>query len=261
MSRSRTLALVAAAGLMVSTIARAEVLTFHFTGRISDTVLQSGFMQPAEPLAPDGWLGQTMSGTFSMNLTGMEPRVIEPGYSQLARTADRPRADWLTVTVDQPDGSTLVIPSGPVLGTGPGSCAECDDAYSHIADRRVPSWAPGDPPQDSFYTQRTRVNGLAPFPRQQFQISLRGIGPEADGLVDSIDYRRATFNVGSANWDNYGYIDNSPSIGHRSVYAFNVLSLTSQVSPVPEPGTLAMAGVGAWCLLAARRRRHLPTKN
>jgi len=260
MLRLRTL-LVVAAAWMGSNVAQADVLTFRFTGRISDTILQSGIQQQAETHIPDSWLGQAVSGTFSMDLTGMEPRILEPGYSQLAKTADRPRSDWLTVTVNQPDGSTLVIPSGPVrdIDLLPGFCPECDDAYSHITNQWVPSWDPGASPRDSFYAQRTLNNDVAPFPRQSFQINLSGNGPEADRLVDSIDYRQATFDASLANWDNHGYVTDSPSAGHQTVYAFTVLSLTSHVSAVPEPGALLMAGAGALGLLLARRR-HVSTR-
>jgi hypothetical protein len=225
----------------------------------TDSVLQSGIYQPAPPSSfLAGWIGQPVSGSIRMDFTAREPRIIEAGeYSQASATFDQPDATWLSMTLHQPDGSTLVIPSGPVLdmNVDPAFCPECNDAYSHIANGWVPSWSPDDAPYDSFYAQRTLINGLEPYPRQQFQLQLRGVGAEGNGLVDSIDYREARFDPRFANWDNHAYVDHYPSADHRATYAFTVLSLSSQVAAVPEPSVYFMAGAGVLVMFMARRRR------
>jgi hypothetical protein len=161
------------------------------------------------------------------------------------------------VTVHQPDGSTLVIPSGPVLDIKlpPGFCGECDDAYSEITNGWV-GQDPSAPPQDAFYVQRTLINGLEPFPRQQFMMGLYGSGAQGAGLVDSVDYRQANFDPSFANTTNYGFVDHFPTAGQHLNYAFTVLTLDSQVTSVSEPGVLALGSAGVLVLLLAKRRRR-----
>jgi hypothetical protein len=252
---ARVLALVAC--FLVPGFAHADVLTFQFTGRIDETVLQSGTQQTLATAFPSSWIGQTVSGTVRMDFGIMEPRLLETDrYSQVSKTADEPYAHWLTVSVNQPDGSTLVIPSGPVLDIElpPGFCPECDDAYSQITNGWVSANAPGDPALDSFYVQRNLINGLEPFPRQTFMLNLAGVGPAGAGLADSVDYRQANFDPSFANTTNFGYVDHFPSAGQHLSYAFTVLSLSSQVAAVPEPGVMVLAGAGGLMLLLARRR-------
>lgn len=259
MSRSCALVLATVACALAPLAARADVVTFQFTGRITDTILQSGIYQPVPATTfPSSWIGQTVSGSIRMDFTHREPLILEEGqYSQVSATFDQPDASWLSMTVNQPDGSTLVIPSGPVLdlNVDPAFCPECNDAYSHINNGWVSFWSPNDPPQDGFYVQRTLINGLEQYPRQQFQLHLRGVGSENGGLVDTIDYRQVRFDPRFATWDNYGVVDHYPSADYRSTYAFTVLSLTSQVAAVPEPSAYLLAGAGMLAMFMVRRRR------
>lgn len=260
MLRSCVLAVATAACTLAPVAAQADVVTFHFTGLISETVLQGGVYRPVvTPTIPSSWIGQPVSGSIRMDFTDREPVILEPGHlSQVGTTFDQPDPSWLSVTLNQPDGSTLVIPSGPALGMDVGDCLECNDAYSSITNGWVPSWSPGDAPQDGFYAQRTLINWPEPYPRQTFQLVLSGSGPQAGGLVDNVDYRRVRFIPSFADQVNYGVVDHYPSADYRSTYAFTVLSLTSQVAAVPEPSVYLMAGAGALLMFMARRRRSSP---
>lgn len=257
MVRSCAFALATAACFLASNVARADVLTLDFTGRIDSTVLQSGTQQTFATQFPSSWIGQTVTGTIRMDFGIMEPRLLETDrYSQVSKTFVEPYSHWLTVTVHQPDGSTLVIPSGPVLDIQlpPGFCGECDDAYSEIMNGRRPGNDPSQPAQDGFYVQRTLINGIEPLPRQQFMMGLYGTGPAGAGLVDSVDYRQFDIDPSFATVTNYGFVDHYPSAGEHLNYAFTVLSVDTQIAAVPEPGVFVLAGVGGLVLLLARRR-------
>ena len=237
------------AGAFIVSPARADVVLFDFTGVVSTSLLYSGTMQTLVPSTlPADWIGQSVSGTISIDL-GVVPQTQYPelGLSQASKTADFPYTDWMQVTVHQPDGSTLVIPSGaaPV----PYPTAEGDDAYSQIQNSAD---------TDSFYVQRTFSNGGDSYPQQGFSIDLNsrfgGLG-----LTDSSDYRNVHFDVAQANWSNAGLVTKLGAAGVGYEYGFQVLSLNQSVSAIPEPGTWLLMAVGSALLipgLLARRRER-----
>lgn len=255
MFRSYTLAFAAACALAPN-LTRADVVTYDFTGRISHTILQSGIPQTFPSVVPDSWVGQLISGSIRMDF-GLNGPNIGSTYSQIGSVPD---PQWLTITLHQPDGQTLVVPSGPALGINlpPGFCGECNDAYSYVMN----GWrSPNDPtaaPQDAFYVQRTLINGLEPFPRQHFSINLQGLAVSQAGLTDSTDYRQIHVDPSFANVTNYGYVEHIPTGSDSLVYSFTVLSLTSQVAAVPEPGVFVLAGIGAGVIFLVRRRKQRP---
>lgn len=259
MFRSHILALTAACAVvpaLVPASARAEVVTYDFTGRISNTILQSGIPQSFPSVVPDSWVGQLVSGSIRMDFGLSEPSTGST-FSQIGSVPD---PQWLTITLHQPDGQTLVVPSGPALGINlpPGFCGECNDAYSYVMN----DWrSPDDPTgaaQDAFYVQRTLINGLEPYPRQHFSINLQGLANAQPGLTDSADYRSVHVNPSFADITNYGYVEHIPTGSSSLVYSFTVLSLTSQVTAVPEPGVFVLAGIGGVVLFFARRRQRVP---
>ena len=237
------LVVVLCAGAFVVSPARADdVVLFDFTGVVSTSLLSSGTMQTLVPSTlPANWIGQSVSGTISIDL-GAVPHgdFPEVGLSQVAKTADFPYADWMQVTVHQPDGSTLVIPSGPAPVPYP--TAESDDAYSQIGNSDV----------DSFYVQRTFSNGGDSYPQQFFAIDLSShLG--GLGLTDSADYRNVHFDVAQANWSNAGLVTKLGAAGVGYQYGFQVLSLNQSVAAIPEPGTWLLMAAGI-ALLASRLR-------
>ncbi|HEX6704406.1 MAG TPA: hypothetical protein VF169_06555 [Albitalea sp.] len=241
MSRTWVLAALCAA-VLATTSARADVVTFDFTGRISDTLLLSGIEQPAQPI-PASWLGLMVSGTVRMDFETIEPRVLEPGVTQVSKTFDFPFADWMTVTVHQPDGSILSFPSGPAPGPFP--APESNDAYSVIYNTAQQDW---------FYAQRSF--SMAPdFPQQIFAIDVRGVGAGHLHLTDSSDYRHVHFDVSQANWHNYGSVWFYSAAGVGVGYGFTVLSLTQAVSasPIPEPASSLTLVAGLALVIGAGR--------
>ncbi|HSI51392.1 MAG TPA: PEP-CTERM sorting domain-containing protein [Ideonella sp.] len=250
----RTLSVVfaVATAVFAAAPARADVVSFNFTGQISDSVLQTGIYQPlVSSNMPADWLGQTVSGSIRIDLGPRAPTVLIPGQmSQLSNNASYPATDWMTVSITQPDGSTLLIPSSPAPDPYPEG--EGNNAYSHLMNNAVLN---GQPAQDGFSANRFLSNGQT-YPQQLFQLELVSTGANNLSLVDSIDYRKAVFNPAQANWTNYGVVDSFSSLTSGYRYAFTVLSLSSTVSAVPEPTSTAMMGIGLAALLWFGRRRR-----
>ncbi len=220
-----------------------DVVLFNFTGVISTSLLYSGMMQTLVPtILPSSWIGQTVSGTVSIDLGEVPINVIpESGMTQVARTADFPYADWMQVTVRQPDGSTIVIPSGPAPVPYP--TFEGDDAYSHIQNSAT---------RDSVYLGRNFSNGGSSYPQQSFQMQLDSFLGGL-GLTDSSDYRNVHFDPAQANWNNAGLVTKLDAAGVGYQYGFQVLSLNQSIAAVPEPGTWLLMAAGI-ALLVSRRK-------
>jgi len=229
------------AGAFVVSPARADdVVLFDFTGVVSTSLLYSGMMQTLVPSAiPSSWIGQAVSGTVSIDLGAVPLREFpELGLSQASKTADFPFTDWMQVTVHQPDGSTIVIPSGPAPVPYP--TAEGDDAYSQVQNSAD---------TDSFYVQRTFSNGGTSYPQQSFSIDLTSRAGGL-GLTDSADYRSVHFDVAQANWSNAGLVTKLDGAGIGYQYGFQVLSLNQSVAAIPEPSTWLLMAVGVALLVS-----------
>ena len=220
-----------------------DVVLFDFTGVISTSLLYSGMMQTLVPaILPSSWIGQMVSGTVSIDLGEVPINVLpEFGMSQVGKTADFPYADWMQVTVRQPDGSTIVIPSGPAPVPYP--TMEGDDAYSHIQNSAT---------RDSVYLGRNFTNGGNSYPQQSFQIDLDSF-MEGLGLTDSSDYRNVHFDPLQANRTNAGIVTKLDAAGIGYQYGFQVLSLNQSVAAVPEPGSWVLIA-GGIALLVSRRK-------
>lgn len=248
MPRIPLVAALCAGAFVVSPALADDVVLFDFTGVVSTSLLSSGTMQTLVPSTlPASWIGQALSGTISIDLGAVPQREFpEIGLSQVSKTADFPYTDWMQVTVHQPDGSTLVIPSGPAPDPYP--TAESDDAYSQIQNSDV----------DSFYVQRTFSNGGNSYPQQFFSIDLSS-NFGGLGLTDSADYRNVHFDVAQANWSNAGLVTKLAAEGVGYQYGFQVLSLNQSVAAIPEPGSWLLMAVGSALLipgLLARRRER-----
>jgi len=223
------------AGVFVVSPAQADddVVLFDFTGVISTSLLYSGMMQTLVPtILPSSWIGQVVSGTVSIDL-GEVPITDYPelGLRQASKTGYFPHTDWMQVTVRQPDGSTIVIPSGPAPVPYP--TMEGDDAYSHIQNSAT---------RDSVNFGRSFSNGGSSYPQQTFLIELDSYMGGL-GLTDSFDYRNVHFDPLQANRSNAGIVTKLDAAGVGYQYGFQVLSLNQSVAPIPEPGTwLLMAG-------------------
>ena len=235
------------AGAFIVSPARADdVVLFDFTGVVSTSLLYSGTMQTLVPSTlPASWIGQTVSGTIRMDLSAVPQRQFpELGMTQVGKTPEFPYTDWMQVTVHQPDGSTIVIPSGPAPVPYP--TAEGDDAYSDIRNSAD---------ADEFYVQRTFSN-TATYPQQFFSIDLSSrIG--GLGLTDSADYHNVDFDVAQANWSNAGLVTKLGAAGVGYEYGFQVLSLNQTVlAAIPEPATWLLTAVGMALLPALRTIRR-----
>ena len=230
------------AGAFVVSPARADVVVFDFTGVISTSLLYSGFMQTLVPSTlPSSWIGQAVSGTVSIDL-GVVPITSYPelGLNQAGKTADFPYSDWMQVSVRQPDGSTIVIPSGPAPVPYP--TMEGDDAYSQVQNSAT---------RDSFNVTRNFSNGGSSYPQQTFSIELDSVSGGL-GLTDSSDYRNVHFDPLQANRSNAGIVTKLDAAGVGYQYGFQVLSLNQSVAAVPEPSTWLLLSAGI-ALLVSRR--------
>jgi len=236
-------ALCASAFVVSPAQAADDLVLFNFTGVISTSLLYSGMMQTLVPaILPSSWIGQMVSGTVSIDLGEVPINVIpESGMSQAGKTADFPYTDWMQVTVRQPDGSTIAIPSGPAPVPYP--TMEGDDAYSHIQDSAT---------RDSFYVGRNFSNGGSSYPQQTFQIELDSVMGGL-GLTDSSDYRNVHFDPLQANRTNAGIVTKLDAAGVGYQYGFQVLSLNQSVAAIPEPGTWLLMAAGI-ALLVSRRK-------
>lgn len=230
------------AGAFIVSPAQADVVLFDFTGVVSTSVLGGGTMETLEQSTlPSSWIGQLVSGTIRMDLSaaGHQEYFPDLGMSQVSTTSEFPNADWLQTTVHQPDGSTVVIASGPAPDPYP--ILEGNDAYSHIRNSTD---------VDEFYVQRNFTNTVT-YPQQFFSISLSsrfgGLG-----LTDSSDYRNVHFDVAQANWNNFGLVTKLDAAGVGYQYGFQVLSLNQSVAAIPEPSTWLLMAVGI-ALLRGRK--------
>jgi hypothetical protein len=238
------------AGVFVVSPAQAEddVVLFDFTGVISTSLLYSGMMQTLVPSTlPSSWIGQMVNGTVSIDL-GEVPTTDYPelGLRQASKTAYFPYTDWMQVTVHQPDGSTITIPSGPAPVPYP--TMEGDDAYSQIQNSAT---------RDSFYVGRSFSNGGDSYPQQTFTIDLDSVSGGL-GLTDSFDYRSVHFDPLQANRTNAGLVTKLDAAGVGYQYGFQVLTLNQSVAAaVPEPGTWLLMAAGltlvAWRRKSSRR--------
>jgi len=240
-------AALCASACIVSPPARAsDVVVFDFTGVIRTSLLYSGVMQTLVPSTlPSSWIGQAVSGTVSIDL-GVVPITSYPdlGLNQAGKTAYFPYTDWMQVTVHQPDGSTIVIPSGPAPVPYP--TMEGDDAYSQIQNSAT---------RDSFYVSRNFSNGGDSYPQQTFSIDLDSVSGGL-GLTDSSDYRNVHFDPSQANRSNAGLVTKLDAAGIGYQYGFQVLSVNqSMVAAVPEPSTWLLMAGGIVLLVSVSRAR------
>jgi len=231
-------------GSFIASPAQADVVLFDFTGVVSTSALSGGTVQALESSSlSSSWIGQLVSGTIRMDLgaAGHQQYFPELGMSQVSTTSEFPNADWMQTTVHQPDGSTVVIASGPAPDPYP--IFEGNDAYSDIRNSTD---------VDEFYVQRTFSNAVT-YPQQFFSIDLSsrfgGLG-----LTDSSDYRNVHFDVGQANYSNAGSLTKLDAAGVGYQYGFQVLSLNqSVVAVVPEPGTWLLMVLGIALLLSGSK--------
>jgi hypothetical protein len=234
----RSLAALACAGASLAAPAQADVVLVEFSGTISTSVL------------PSSWIGRTVRGTVSIDLqTGPPPLYWSDSFSQIGTTSAHPFAGWIEASVHQPDGSTIVIASGPAPVPYP--VQESNDAYTHIYNDYAS--------RDAFYLQRTFSNGGDSYPQQQFVIDVMGLN--AFGLLSTANYLDIrTFDLSQANYANHGIVLalTGPTTGYN--YAFTLQSLKASVvpAPVPEPATwlLMLAGVGALFVRSPAPRRE-----
>lgn len=222
-----------AALMLVSTFTASSwaiPLTFQFTGTISDTILGSGIYQTVFTSHPQ-WNGEQVSGTLTLDLPELAASPFNgPGYTQYGASQDfYPRADWMSFSMTNPDGTILDISDSIPITPAPE--AEGDDAYTHLAHQ---SYLYGD---SSFYAQRT-YNNFVPYPRNHAALSLRAIGENAAWLTSSADYNDVIIKPEFANLENYGYVYQLNDLGIGHEYSFRIESLERISTEVPEPSLL-----------------------
>ncbi|WP_085317199.1 PEP-CTERM sorting domain-containing protein [Derxia lacustris] len=187
---------------------------------------------------PSSWIGLGMHGSVSIDLDS--PWVDNRSWAygdELADLGTRPAGAryWLQVSLTNPDGSLVGLPSHP---------AGNESAYADLAD--------GSGGAEELLIQRFGAATSEPLSQDRFSLYL--VGP-AGPLLDGTTFRSLRgIDIGGLVYDRQGDVYGRTDDGRRVGYAFHIdsISLTNS-APVPEPAAGLAFGVGLG-LLGWRRR-------
>lgn len=240
------------AGLVAASFAGvspAETVSYSFSGTVNEQYLVSGVLAPNVFLTNPEWIGDSISGTLTINLAAAPEPNVQTGFYGAGGTTT---PSWLRISVTNPDGSSFVSDSFA--------------SVSQFAAFRLQIY-PGDPvtpPYNEFVTNTAQNLIAGGGNSAELNLTSRS-SPSA--LIDSANPSSVNVDVSQANFNNYGRISSFPSTapGDGYDYFFTVNSLTRDVvvppppppvSAIPEPQTYALMLAGlAMCAFVVRRRR------
>ncbi len=246
----------------------ATIVTYAFTGTISNNLLMNGSYVDLVGRTSAAWLGQDIQGTVSLDLANAwqtdtpserYPSTDGSTFNTYGSSWQQP-GFWVTATVHQPDGSTFHLPSGiqPISPTA-------DQAYAGLHNEFFATLgSPATIPKDRFSVSRAN-DGEGFFPYEAFGLDLMSWGPSA--LIDGVNYSTVHIDPSQANSTNMGHVlgHSGTSLLYDYFFTINSLAVASVTDsvpnplPVPEPASYAFLGMGVLLLTlkhTSARRLH-----